>query len=107
MWKRERQKMRGRQTISKEISLRMTDDYDVDKLGSPHLMHINQVLDIIREVELDHVGQSDQKFLSTKEKYRLALFFMKLIEDPSAFPYLEKRSGGENSESIRPDLKPY
>lgn len=29
-----------------------------------------------------------------KEKYKLGLFFMKLVEDPSQFPHLEQRSGG-------------
>jgi len=94
--------MKHRHQVAKEIQLRMTDQYEVDRFGSHQV--INLVLDIIHEVELDHAGQSDQRLLSSREKYGLALFFMKLVEDPSKFPYIEKRCGGANSESIRLNL---
>lgn len=104
-WMVEQQKMRERHSKSIELQLRMQPGAEVDKFGSPHLLHINQCLTIINEVELNHKGLFDQKYLSEQEKYRLAVFFMKLLEDPAGFPFLEKLSGGNKSEALRVDKR--
>lgn len=89
----------------KELSLRMTENIDVDYCGSPHLLHMAHCVEIIEEVEADHKGQKDEKYLSENEKYKLGIQYMQMLEDPSQFKFLERLTGGD-AEQIRMNLNP-
>ena len=81
----------------------MTPGIDVDGCGSPHLFHLQQVVDIVDEVEANHKGQTDQKFLCAKEKYKIGLLYMEMLEDPKKFKFLENKSG-EKEEKLQMNL---
>ena len=81
----------------------MDSQYDVDREESAHIKHINQCIEIIEEIEANHKGLSDEKFLNQKEKYKIALQYMHMLETPWKFKYLDGQNGGRGS-SLRMNL---
>ena len=96
LWKIEKAKLEQNQSKLKDLQLRMIDDAKENEM-SPHLRHISQCLDIIEDVEANHKGLTDEKFLNMKEKYKLALTYMEMLNNPEKFKYLDRTSGGDGS----------
>lgn len=77
----------------KELQLRAADysQIDVDGGSSPHIRHIKDCMKIIDEIEARRNGTSGYKALNMNEKYKIAIIYMKMLEDPSKFGNLERQ----------------
>jgi hypothetical protein len=42
-------------------------------------------LEVIEDVEANHKGLSDEKFLNNNEKYKIALCYMDMLENPKKY----------------------
>ena len=55
-WKYEKLALTSKNDKIKEFCLRDTPGINVDGVGSPHLVHIEQCVRIIDEIEQNHIG---------------------------------------------------
>jgi hypothetical protein len=58
-WQKEKAAHKRKFPPMREITLRQQDGTGLDHPTSPHLMHINQCLNIIEEVEMAYVGTKE------------------------------------------------
>lgn len=73
-------------TKLKELQMRLDKNTEVELNGeSPHIEHIQECLEVIEDVEANHKGLSDEKFLNNNEKYKIALCYMDMLENPKKY----------------------
>jgi hypothetical protein len=95
LWVYEKRIIESKYPTLKQLRFRMMDHMDPDQGGSPHLRHVTECIRIIDQMEADKRGTSQQKSLSTNEKYKLSLNYMKMLERPSRYAYLDRFLPGE------------
>ena len=89
------------------LQMRISKDGDIDRGESLHMTHIRTCVETIEEVEANKKGTAHEKAMDANEKYKLALYFMQMLEDPKQFAYLDRFAQGEDSQvTARMNLKP-
>ena len=90
LWNYEKYIIELKYPTLKQLRFRLLDHMDPDQGGSPHLRHVKECLKIIDQMEADKQGTSQQKSLSINEKYKLSLNYMKMLDNPKRYAYLDR-----------------
>ena len=104
-WATEKFAFKSRYPPLRQLQLRLADGCEIDKGVSPHLRHIQESIEIVDEVEADKKGTTHEKTLDMNEKFKLAVIYMKMLEDPEKFKHLG-RFVGDSENSCRMNLAP-
>lgn len=57
---------------------------------SPHIRHVKECLTVIEEIEEKRFGTNGYKALNYNEKYKIALLYMKMLQNPDKFSNMER-----------------
>jgi predicted RNase H-like nuclease len=83
----------------------ISSEAQLEEYPSPFLVKIQECLRIVDDIEAEKKGTLDEKNLSTFDKYKLAVKFMQMTQNPKKFKYLERFTAGESNQ-VRMNLAP-
>ena len=63
------------------------------------MAHFRECVEIIEEVEADKKGTVHSKVLNMNEKYKMGLIYMKMLDNPDKFKYIERCMEGQDSKT--------
>jgi len=78
------------------LSNRFNTNQVVDDNNSPFLVKIAECCKMIEEIEADRKGVSEEKPLSSFEKYKLGVIYMAMMDNPEKFKHFNRFLSSEN-----------
>ena len=84
-WSKEKTERNFKLPLIKQLRTRLDETRVLDDNFSPYLLKISESLRCIEDIEADKKGTSQEKHLSAFDKYKVAVKFMQMLQNPKKF----------------------
>ena len=89
-WVRDREVADQQLPKVKQLQIRLHPTRIYDDNHSPFLCKITECLKVIEELEADSKGVTSERVLSNLDKYKLAVQYMGMLQNPAKYAYLDR-----------------